>query len=191
MERDAAWLALVSRLTDAGVLLLDGSGAPLAAEDRALRLLGCHSPSDLTRGWTALASGAADWCAAARSGDEAGGRIEIAHDHETVTLHVRVIRLDAAGAGADGFVALLTPAAEAAPGAALTSFARRLGHDLRGPLNAMVLNLDLIRLSVEDGGTDEDSLPKRKRYLASLQREIDRMSETLTAALEQVKKRVP
>lgn len=184
--RDPDWLDLISRLTDAGVLLLNGSGGLITADERALRLFDRSAP-DLVKDWRSVAPQSAEWCAETKNGDDVKSLIELSGESAKRSLQVRVLRLqDSSDARC---VALVTEAVD--PPAELTAFARRLGHDLRGPLNAMVLNLDLIRLSVEDTADDDATLAKRKRYLGNLQREIDRMSEALTAAVEQVKRGAP
>jgi len=61
---------------------------------------------------------------------------------------------------------------------------RMLVHDLRGPLNSMVLNLDLLRTSLEGKDGDEELKAKRQRYIASLEREIGRLDEVLKAAVD-------
>jgi len=187
MDRDVAWVEMVSRVTGAGALLLDAAATPLAAEPKALELLGFGSIAELTKDWTSLAPQCVAWCAAAAQGKDTGVVIEIARDGRTASVQARVFRLDASETGEDRYLMTVAEASAADHPTTLASFARRLGHDLRGPLNAMVLNLDLMRLSVEDGGDDEESLAKRQRYLANLQREIDRMSEALTAAVEKAK----
>jgi len=67
------------------------------------------------------------------------------------------------------------------------AFARKLGHDLRGPLNAMVLNLDLLETALKSTGSEEEAEGRRRRYLSALHREIERMSALVTGAVEDVK----
>ena len=56
-----------------------------------------------------------------------------------------------------------------------------------GPLNSMVLNLDLLKTSLSGEKIDEQLAAKRTRYLGALAREIERLNQTLTAAVTAVK----
>jgi len=188
MDRGEDWLRVMARITGAGALLLDESARPVTADASGLRLLGCRTEPELTEAWSSLAPRAAEWCAAAARGQDAGGVVNIAIDGEPATVVARVVALDAADCPGAPYVVLLTAASASAAGESLAVFARRLGHDLRGPLNAMVLNLDLIRLSVEESDDGEEALAKRRRFLANLQREIDRLSEMLRSAVDEAKR---
>lgn len=57
--------------------------------------------------------------------------------------------------------------------------ARSLAHDVRGRLNSLVLNLDLLRRAVDDGVADHDLRRRCERYLAAIEREIDKLNDRL------------
>jgi nitrogen fixation/metabolism regulation signal transduction histidine kinase len=62
---------------------------------------------------------------------------------------------------------------------------RRIAHDLRAPLNAMRLSLDLLRRSLdrEDAG-DEACRALQLKQIERLDRQIDAMSELIANAAE-------
>jgi signal transduction histidine kinase len=63
-----------------------------------------------------------------------------------------------------------------------------LSHDLRSPLNGMVLNLDLLRTSLEDElrhGDDEELRRRRQRYIQVLQSELSRLSRAVQTIIAQ------
>jgi signal transduction histidine kinase len=68
----------------------------------------------------------------------------------------------------------------------ISALYRSIAHDLRAPLNAMVVNLELLGDSVEPGtpqrpGTDE----RRQRYVRALKEEMARLNRQLQAFLAQ------
>jgi len=62
--------------------------------------------------------------------------------------------------------------------ASIGTLASGLAHEIRNPLNAMNVNLDVIREEIED--PREDSPGKASELLASLQREIGQLNRTLS-----------
>lgn len=62
---------------------------------------------------------------------------------------------------------------------------RSIAHDLRGPLNAMRLNLDLLRrgLGREDFGAEEYRLGQA-RQIARLDRQITTMNDVLSRVID-------
>lgn len=67
------------------------------------------------------------------------------------------------------------------------SLARALAHELRNPLNAMRLNLELLREDLHDLGAGEESL----EIAASLSREIDQLAEITRAFRDYTRRLVP
>ncbi len=67
------------------------------------------------------------------------------------------------------------------------SLARALAHELRNPLNAMRLNLELLREDLHDLGAGEESL----EIAASLSREIDQLTEITRAFRDYTRRLVP
>jgi len=172
---DVDWLNAIGRISGAAAVLLDGEGRPAAADEAALRLLGCDSIEALRNAWPENARGSAD--EVAFGGPDARAFL------------ARILSL---GDGAGLKLALVRKApgnGEKAPekGAETLAFARKLGHDLRGPLNAMVLNLDLLRTYLDMDVDEAERNAKLRRYMAALNREIGRLNELLTSALDRAR----
>jgi len=67
---------------------------------------------------------------------------------------------------------------------ALTRFLMEVVHDLRAPLNAMVINLELLK-DVLPADEDVERIAKRQRYIGVLGEEVQRLNRSLTALLTQ------
>jgi signal transduction histidine kinase len=177
---ESMWLGVLARVSRSAVVLLDSAGEPVASDPSALRVLGADS-LDAARALWRGQRGVVDAlrARAAQGGGEAAGSLEVAGTAGTAPVGIRIVALESGGC-----LALLGGADEER-----VAFVRKLGHDLRGPLNAMVLNLDLLRTVLERGSDDIDEADraKRARYLASLHREIGRMNELLGAAVAEVR----
>lgn len=64
---------------------------------------------------------------------------------------------------------------------------RTVVHELRSPLGAMIINMDLLRESLSDLEGDDATLRKsRQRYVAVVRQEMERLNETLFEMLRQV-----
>jgi signal transduction histidine kinase len=68
----------------------------------------------------------------------------------------------------------------------LAALQRPLGHDIKAPLNAMVLNLDLLRSSVERSEAAEER-ERQMRYLDVLRQETARLASSIQGLLGQMK----
>jgi signal transduction histidine kinase len=74
---------------------------------------------------------------------------------------------------------------------ALTRVYRGVAHDLRAPLNAMVLNLELLRRSLEPAPADRDEPPrpdlaaKQQRWVNIIEQELQRLRRALDVLLAQ------
>jgi hypothetical protein len=51
----------------------------------------------------------------------------------------------------------------------------------------MVLNLDLLKTSFDGEDADEQLMARRTRYVSAIAREIERLNQTLTAAVTAAK----
>jgi signal transduction histidine kinase len=185
MQADAVWLEMTARLAECAALLLGADGRVVGAEAEALALFGCEDVAGVARLWEVAAPRAAALCAEAAAHDGRGCRaeFEIEADGATLGLGVRVLRLG----GNDGRCLALLAKPGRRPDDQRVAFARKLGHDLRGPLNAMVLNLDLLRTTLERDEAEEDVVARRRRYIGAIQREIDRMNVGLAEAVTQAR----
>ena len=62
---------------------------------------------------------------------------------------------------------------------------RSMAHDLRSPLNAMVVNLELLGDAVASGASGDDLEARRQRYVRVLKQEMDRLNQRLLGFLSQ------
>jgi signal transduction histidine kinase len=70
---------------------------------------------------------------------------------------------------------------------ALQRVHRGMAHDLRGPLNAMVLNLELLRRSLDPATPPRADLAERQqRWLAVVEQELQRLRRSLDLLLAQM-----
>lgn len=69
---------------------------------------------------------------------------------------------------------------------ALTRVYRGVAHDLRAPLNAMVLNLELLRRSLDPATPRREEMePKQKRWVDVIEQELQRLRRALDVLLAQ------
>jgi len=64
-------------------------------------------------------------------------------------------------------------------------FLRKAAHDMRGPLNTIILNLELLRESLSRE-SHEEQRPRQERYLAVIGSEVQRMSAMLDSFFGQL-----
>jgi len=178
-----------SLLVDVGVLLVNASYQLDFANSRACDLLGCADPAEVERRWPEIlqvldpALGPADQRATRLDLDvpgQVGSRAlrclvytldEEEHPTFLFLLRDRVM-LDA----------LETDLLLASQLRALTRVYGAVTHDLKAPLHAMVLNLDLLRSALRRG---EGALEaeQSERYLDVLREELERLDRSLLALL--------
>jgi two-component system sensor histidine kinase HydH len=71
---------------------------------------------------------------------------------------------------------------------ALAHFSPAIAHDLKGPLNTMAINLELLNQSVERLDPDvEHASERQRRYIAALRQEISRLNRCLETLLGHVR----
>ena len=181
-DPDAGWVELAGHLADCPALLLDEQGRIVAADDRALELLGAENVAEVHDRWNA--AGALKLCRDERASSPHGARGDLAGTSDgSSLLSARVLRVSGDGR----CIALVGKLGSKQVEDRYVAFARQLGHDLRGPLNSMVLNLDLLKTSLAGEEVEEQIAAKRTRYLGAIAREIERLNQTLTAAVTAVK----
>jgi signal transduction histidine kinase len=182
-------LGALSLVMDVGVLLVDAAHRPEFANLRACELLGCADAAELERRWGEvrrlldLAPEAADGPATRLDLDVPGpqgpravrcqvyGFGEGEHQVSLYLLRNRAT-LDA----------LETDLLLASQLRALARVYRAVTHDLKAPLQAMVLNLDLLQSALRRGeGASEAE--KTEEYLLVLREEIERLDRSLLALL--------
>jgi signal transduction histidine kinase len=70
----------------------------------------------------------------------------------------------------------------------LAHFFSTIAHDLKGPLNTMAINLELLNQSVERPDPDmERTRERQRRYVTALRQEISRLNRSLDAFLGHVR----
>jgi signal transduction histidine kinase len=182
-------LDALSLVMDVGVLLVDASHQLDLANPRACELLGCADTVEVERRWPEIL----------RLLDPALGPVER-----------RVSRLDLDVPGPDGpraircqvytldedehqlflfmlrdrvmLDALETDLLLASQLRALTRVYRAVTHDLKAPLNAMVLNLDLLQSALRRGEGAREA-EQSEQYLGVLREELERLDRSLLALL--------
>lgn len=86
----------------------------------------------------------------------------------------------------DLLLAIETDLRMAAQLRALTRVYRGVAHDLRAPLNAMVLNLELLRRSLDPASPRRDELEaKQQRWVGIIEQELQRLRRALDVLLAQ------
>jgi signal transduction histidine kinase len=181
-------LHTLSRLMDVGVLLVNPSRQLEFANPRACELLGATDPAELQGRWPQILrllepSAPAGQHLAQFDFDLPGAKAPRA-------VHCRVYPL--AEDEHQGFLYLLrermtldaleTDLLLASQLRALSRVYRAVTHDLKAPLNAMVLNLDRLQIALRRGeGVAEAE--KTEQYVEVLREELDRLDRALQALL--------
>ncbi len=182
-------LSALSLVMDVGVLLVDVSRCLEFANPRACELLGCADAAELERRWSEIsrlldpALGPVDRRAARLDLDVPGPDAPRAVRCQVYTLGEEAdqvflfllrdrVMLDA----------LETDLLLASQLRSLTRVYRAVIHDLKAPLNAMVLNLDLLQSALRRG---EGALEAEQgeEYLGVLREELERLDRSLLALL--------
>lgn len=190
-QRSRPHLSRIAEVMDVGVVLLDESGRLDFASDRARELLAMTGePSDWERvvdGWSPLLE---------RAGEAPEGSVEldVEDDPERLKQALRLLihRIDDHEDG--GFLVLIRDLGTAralerdlqmaAQLRGLMGLYMGVTHDLRAPLNAMALNVELLKRSLAD---DEDSelSAKQRRRIDILEEELGRLRRSLDRVLAQ------
>jgi signal transduction histidine kinase len=185
-------LGALSHLMDVGVLLVDAERRLDFANARACELLGCAEVAEVERRWGELrgflapAMGPAD-PPVARLDLDVPGR------HGVRALTCRIYPM---GVGEQEVLlfllrdrvmvdALETDLLLASQLRALSRVYRAVTHDLKAPLNAMVLNLDLLQSALQRGqrGDAAREADDSEQYLGILREELERLDRSLLALL--------
>lgn len=186
------WLGVLSRVMNVGVLLLDQSARLEFANPLARELLGCASDDELRRRW-----------------QEIRRRLQLEPEQfpsakptrTTVNFPlekgVRYLRLETHALQEEtcsGCLVLLkdrqsgdvleTVLLLASRMRSLVHVYRLMAHDIKAPLNAMQLTLELLADSVaQDAATDAKG--RRQRHVAVLREELARLNRILKTMLDQ------
>ncbi|HMB52326.1 MAG TPA: ATP-binding protein [Thermoanaerobaculia bacterium] len=184
----SVWIAQLSQRLDFGVLMQDTDGSLRLANPRVLELLGRDAEA-LDDDWPQLA---------AAIEAQAGGDVWHQEDDHEVSLpvgrggerryHLEVVPVD--DEDCMGQLLLLRDASQidaaerdlwlASQMRSLSRLYRSMAHDLRAPLNSMVIHLELLSDSVADHGGGRPA-----RYVRVLKEEMGRLNRLLLAFLAQ------
>jgi len=197
-ERSRRYLSQIARAMDVGVVLLDNELAVDFASERARELLAADA-EELDRRWSEL-------CAAhrelfARAARQDAKREEIDVVVEPTSRVRRTVRLSVqrfSEQDEKGYLVLIRDSQTvralehdlqlAARLRGLMGLFMGLTHDLKAPLNAMVLNLELLKRSLVGDAPPGDAdaqASKTRRRLEILETELQRLERSLERLLAQ------
>ncbi|HEY2387061.1 MAG TPA: ATP-binding protein [Candidatus Binatia bacterium] len=192
--QSARWFGTLTRTMDVGVVLLTVKHELEFANGQACALLGYDNPEDLRQHWAefqrllqpGLERKPSDYTTPvpldveiSAGGNERKLRFEIYRlDEDTCDGVLVLIKNRAVLDAVEGELAL------AIQMRALARYLMEVVHDLRAPLNAMVINLELLKDALPDD-RDIERVAKRQRYIGVLGDEVQRLNRALTALLSQ------
>jgi signal transduction histidine kinase len=183
--------ALIKTL-DVGLLVLEPDLSLGFANSRAAELLGCPTSGDLARRWDdELRPSLTD--VPGRLAGDAARRVEVELPTNDAAPRLMLEFYALGDETREGFLVLVKnaeslEALQSELGLAiqmrgLTRFYAAFVHDLKAPLNAMVMTLELLTLSVQSGADDEASRDKQLKYVGVLNEEIRRLDRQLRTLL--------
>jgi len=183
----------LAQVTKTGVLLVAVDGTVAFANPRALELFGADSLEALSPRWA-----------------DAGPRLDEAfrgadgepEAPEACTLELpaadgrRLLRLEAYRLGDAGEKLVLvsdprirdTLESDVRLASQLEGLARTYraaAHEIKAPLSAVMINLDLLREALGEGGDAGDSKARQERYVSVLREELTRLNRSLAEILTQ------
>jgi signal transduction histidine kinase len=194
-------LQRLADMMDVGLIALAGDGQVELASERARSLLGL--PAEPTAEQWRGALGPLDLflqnasSGQPRNADRASGSttdLEVTRQGRVGSVRCQVYPRDEEGTAGylvqlrdrDLLLAIETDLRMAAQLRALTRVYRGVAHDLRAPLNAMVLNLELLRRSLDPAAPPrEDMAGKQQRWVGVIEQEIQRLRRALDVLLAQ------
>lgn len=174
-----------------GVVLLRGDRAPDFANARALELFGVSDLDQVRAGWGALRERLGPALATLGPGGAPAGSVEIeAPGKGAARLRLEPYRLQG-GAGDEYLLLLNDPEVlDAVEGdvrlanqlQGLARAYRTLTHELRAPLSAMMIHLDLLRESIV-GQAAAPGKQAQEGYVVVLREELQRLNRSLAQVL--------
>lgn len=187
-------------LLDVGMLLLDAERRVDVVNRQASKIL--DLPLEAEEGWRELVEQLGEPLDALQSGEAKELRVDLhwRGDGEARWVTFELFSLEEAatidGGGPCGFAVLVRDRsalraleADLAIAAHLRNLSRLyvgLAHDLRSPMNALVLNLELLKQSLgEDAVPEAERQDKAREILETLRFELDRLSKALDGLLAQ------
>ncbi|MBN2491962.1 MAG: HAMP domain-containing histidine kinase [Planctomycetes bacterium] len=192
-----SWIGALGRAMEIGILTLDSRGDLSFSNDAARQLFGCATEDELRARWPPVRRKLRAEGALALRRDRATERREVRTDlawrrdavRRRLRLEVHALEEDAAGhlvvvKDRDLVDALETNLRDASKMRALARLFVSVAHDLKAPLNAIFLNLELLRRALETGeAAPAAERDKRSRILATVRSEIERLGRMLGEVL--------
>jgi signal transduction histidine kinase len=183
----------LSAATKVGILRIRNGREPDFANPRALELLGLASFEELKAGWNAILAGLLPSLTEPGTGTHPAPALQVElPGGGPATLRVEPYRLGGPGSGE--FLVVLsdpelldtleTDVRLANQLQAMARVYRTVAHELRAPLGAMMIHLDLLRESLADGEHAEGK-DAQQRYVVVLREELERLNRSLSTVLTQ------
>ncbi len=177
-----------------GVLLLRRDGELDFANSRALELLGSPSLDDLKARWPTIRNVIEAGLTRIGPGEGSSPAVHLEIPGPGVPrLRVETYRLGDEERGE--YLVLLndpeildsleTDVRLASQLHGLARVYRTVAHELRAPLSAMMINLDLLRESLAEEGAGGGAREDQERYVVVLREELERLNRSLSEALTQ------
>jgi signal transduction histidine kinase len=184
----------LAQVMKVGVILVGTDRRIDFANERALELFGAPDLAGLRALWARTAPDV-DARFADASGPDAGGRARrIDLDADGRALHLEIYR-QATPAGREYLAlvhdpraldALETDVRLASQLDGLARTYRTAAHEIRSPLAALMINLDLLRDSLDDGESAGDGVRRQRgAYVSVLSQELTRLNRSLSELLTQ------
>lgn len=192
-NRPGLWARRISEVLETGLLLLDEAGEVTVANRTARDLLG--DDGELQQSWDAVRrrAEAATGAPLTEAADDGPLKVEVAgpEDGDPRTLLLEVVAVaeeDCRGhlvqvRDRDGVRRVERDRLLASQMHSISRLYRAMAHDLRSPLNAMVVNLELLTNAVESSLDDDGLVARRRRYVGVLKEEVERLNRLLQAFL--------
>lgn len=189
------WFRTLARSVQTGVVLVDSDGKPTFSNEAANELLGLPSAEDaeaLRQLEAALPADLRGACGAESAVLEV--EIDPPTGKRSLLLRTLPIKGPGEGPGCGSLILVEDRTKMAALEASLVlasrvqarGFLRAHVHDLKAPLNALALNVELLRKSLEEEDDDADGVQESRVETANvLQREIRRLGRSLDFFLRQ------
>jgi signal transduction histidine kinase len=187
-------MGALMKALDVGVLMLETDFRLGFANRRAADLLGAREPTELARRWDAefLPRLTAE-IPCRFAGAAAGRRVELEWPASGGSPRIKLEFYELGEGSCEGFVVLVKSAESlealqselglAIQMRGLTRFYAAFAHDLKAPLNAMVMTLELLKLSVQSDAHDDATHAKELKYVEVLNEEIRRLDRQLRSLL--------
>ena len=190
------WVRCLSSTLDSGLLLLDETGELSLINRQARAQLG-HDEDELAARWPELRRRIEEQQPGALAGEgerEVRVHLPVGGDEGERAFLLEIVPVDVDECR--GHMLMLRDCDQvqraerdmllASQMHSISALYRSMAHDLRAPLNAMVVNLELLSDSVEPGAEKKPNIDeRRRRYVRVLKEEMERLNRHLLAFLSQ------